>query len=133
MNLANVRILVIDDMNTMRKIICKTVRDMGVGVVSDAQDGDDAWAKIQAAEPAFDLILSDWNMPNCTGMELLKRVRADLKLKTTPFVLLTAEAEAHQVGEALNQGVSGYIVKPFTPEILKQKLMVILSKMKAAA
>lgn len=133
MNLTEIKILVIDDMSTMRKIICKIVKEMGIAQVSDAQDGNDAWAKILAADPGYDLIISDWNMPNCTGIELLKLVRSDAKYKAVPFVLLTAEAEAHQVGEALKQGVTAYIVKPFTPDTLKQKLMGILGKANKAA
>jgi two-component system chemotaxis response regulator CheY len=116
------RILVVDDMMTMRKIVAKACRDIGFTDITEAADGVKAWEAIQAATPAIGLIISDWNMPNCTGLDLLKRVRADGRFKALPFVLLTAESEGHQVAEAVKTGVDNYIVKPFTPDLLQRKL-----------
>ncbi|MGZ3652745.1 MAG: response regulator [Bdellovibrionota bacterium] len=126
------RILIVDDMTTMRKIVKKIVTEMEFFDIQDAADGKLAWDILSTANPPIDLIISDWNMPNCTGLELLKKVRADEKLKKTPFVMLTAEAEAHQIKEALLAGVTNYIIKPFTPETLKAKLEQTHKKVAAA-
>jgi two-component system chemotaxis response regulator CheY len=116
------RVLVVDDMMTMRKIVAKACRDIGFSDIVEAADGQKAWEAIQSAAPAVGLVISDWNMPNCTGLDLLKRVRADGRFKKVPFILLTAESEGHQVAEAVKSGVDNYIVKPFTPELLQRKL-----------
>lgn len=116
------RVLVVDDMMTMRKIVVKACKDIGFTDITEAADGQKAWEAIQSAAPAIGLVVSDWNMPNCTGLDLLKRVRADSRFKSVPFVLLTAESEGHQVAEAVKSGVDNYIVKPFTPELLQRKL-----------
>lgn len=118
---AKTKILIVDDMSTMRRLVKKACVGLGFSNIEEAEDGQKAWEKLQAAGD-FQLIISDWNMPNCTGLEFLKKVRADSKFKKMPFVLLTAEAEASQIAEAIQLGVSNYIVKPFTPDILKQKL-----------
>ena len=118
---ANTKILIVDDMSTMRRLVKKACIGLGFSNIEEAEDGQKAWEKFQAAGD-FQLVISDWNMPNCTGLEFLKKVRADSKYKKTPFVLLTAEAEATQIAEAIQLGVSNYIVKPFTPNILKEKL-----------
>jgi two-component system chemotaxis response regulator CheY len=109
-------------MLTMRKIVKNTLKTLGFLDVQEAVDGNQGWEMLQASSPAVQLIISDWNMPNCTGIELLKKVRGDDRFKSIPFVLLTAEAEAHQVKDALVSGVSGYIIKPFTPDTLREKL-----------
>jgi two-component system chemotaxis response regulator CheY len=114
------KVLVVDDMLTMRKIVIKILKELGFSDISEAQDGQDAWEKTKNGE--FGLIVSDWNMPNCTGLEFLKRVRADQKLSKTPFILVTAEAEGHQVAEAIKSGVDQYVVKPFSRDSLKAKL-----------
>ena len=116
------RILVIDDMMTMRKIVAKNLKELGFHDIQDAADGNLGWQALTASNPPIQLIISDWNMPNCSGLELLKKVRADSKYAKLPFVLLTAEAEATQVKEALVAGVTNYIIKPFTGDTLKQKL-----------
>lgn len=116
------RVLVVDDMMTMRKIVAKACKEIGFTNITEAADGQKAWEAMQSAEPPIGLVISDWNMPNCTGIDLLKRVRADGRYKDVPFVLLTAESEGHQVAEAVKAGVDNYIVKPFTAELLKQKL-----------
>ena len=115
------KILVVDDMMTMRKIVMKNLRELGFEHFVEAADGQKAWEAMQA-DPTFGLIVSDWNMPNCSGLDLLKRVRADGVRKLVPFVLLTAESEGHQVAEALKSGVDNYIVKPFSAESLQAKL-----------
>ena len=125
------KILVIDDMMTMRKLVIKCCRDLGFSDFAEASDGVIAWDAISKASPPFGLIISDWNMPNCTGLELLKRLRADGKVGKTPFVLVTAEAEQHQVVEALKAGVDNYVVKPFTPAQLKEKLEAVHKKRSA--
>ena len=114
------KVLVVDDMLTMRKIVSKILKEIGFTDIHEAQDGNDAWEKTQSGE--FGLIISDWNMPNCSGLEFLKRVRADEKLSKTPFLLVTAEAELPQVSEAIKSGVDQYVVKPFSHESLKTKL-----------
>jgi two-component system chemotaxis response regulator CheY len=116
------RILVVDDMMTMRKIVSKSCKDLGFTEIVEAADGQLAWDTLQSSDSPFGLVISDWNMPNCTGIDLLKRVRADGRFKKLPFVLLTAESEGHQVAEAVKSGVDNYIVKPFTPDLLKTKL-----------
>lgn len=118
----NTRILILDDMMTMRKVVAKTLKDLGFSDIQEAADGKIGWDVLNASNPPIQLVISDWNMPNCTGLELLKKVRTDERFAKLPFILLTAEAEAHQVKEALVQGVTNYVIKPFTAEILRQKL-----------
>ncbi len=130
------KVLICDDMLTMRMIIKKTLTTLGFTSISDFSDGAKAWAGLEDAaakgEP-FQLILSDWNMPNMTGIDLLKKVRGDERFKALPFLLITAENEKSQVMEAIQAGVSQYVVKPFTPEALKEKLESVYKKMNPAA
>ncbi len=119
---AKTRVLIVDDMLTMRKIVSKACKDIGFTDLTEAADGQLGWDQLNSAEPPIGLVISDWNMPNCSGLDLLKRVRADSRFKSIPFVLLTAESESHQVAEAVKSGVDNYIVKPFTADTLKQKL-----------
>ena len=121
-------ILIVDDMLTMRKLVAKSCKTMGFTQMTEAADGRDAFEKLAAADPRIGLIISDWNMPNCSGLEFLKRVRAESRFKDLPFLMVTAEAEKSQVVEALKAGVSNYVVKPFTPDALKEKLEAIYSK-----
>jgi two-component system chemotaxis response regulator CheY len=120
------KILIVDDMFTMRKIVSKVFKDLGFSDMVDAADGNEAWEKISSS--SIQLVVSDWNMPNCTGLDLLKKVRASEQHKNLPFVLLTAEAEGHQVMEALKAGVDNYIIKPFTPNTFKAKLEETFTK-----
>lgn len=124
------KILVVDDMLTMRKIVQKAFKDLGYTDLAEASDGVKAWEAVSSSAQPFGLIISDWNMPNASGLDLLKRVRADGRYKNTPFVLLTAESEASQVAEAVKAGVDHYIVKPFTPDILKKRLEEVYQKVK---
>jgi two-component system chemotaxis response regulator CheY len=123
------KVLVVDDMLTMRKIVTKILRELGFTDITEAQDGNEAWARVQLGH--IGLIISDWNMPNCTGLELLKKVRADQNLSKTPFLLVTAEAEQGQVSEAIKSGVDQYVVKPFSKEGLKAKLELTHKKILA--
>lgn len=115
------KILIVDDMMTMRKIVQKSLKELGFTNFVEAADGQKGW-EVLLADTTIGLVVSDWNMPNCTGVDLLRRLRSDGTRKSTPFVLLTAESEGHQVAEAVKAGVDNYIVKPFTTEILQKKL-----------
>lgn len=119
------KILVVDDMNTMRKVIKNMLVKMGCNNISEANDGIPAWKMIQEAaergEP-FQFILSDWNMPGMTGLDLLKTVRADERFKSTPFLMVTAEGEQANVVTAVKAGVSNFIVKPFNNKTLLEKI-----------
>lgn len=125
----NTRILVIDDMFAMRKLVTMFCKRLGFSDFIEAADGALAWKALNDANPVIGLIISDWNMPNSTGMDLLKRVRGDARFKALPFLLVTAEAEEHQVLEAVKAGVSNYIIKPFAEEMLKEKLEAIHKKL----
>lgn len=119
------KILIIDDMIAMRKLVRKTLMDMEFTVITESSDGSLGWNELQKAVESnspFQLVISDWNMPTLSGLELLKRVRADDKFKMLPFVLLTAEAEMPQVVEAIKSGVTTYITKPFSPATFQTKL-----------
>jgi two-component system chemotaxis response regulator CheY len=123
------RILVVDDFSTMRQIVKKSLNQLGFSNVAEATDGQDALNKLKgdSTEP-FQFIVSDWNMPNMMGIDLLKAVRADPGLKALPFLMITAEAQKDNIVEAAKAGVSQYIVKPFTVDALQQKLEMIFSK-----
>ena len=124
----NTKILVVDDMMTMRKLVGKICKELGFTDITEAADGAKAWELVQGANPPFGLIISDWNMPNSTGLDLLKRIRTDSRVSRTPFILVTAEAEQHQVMEALKAGVDQYVTKPFDKEVLKAKLEMVQKK-----
>jgi two-component system chemotaxis response regulator CheY len=119
---------VVDDMPSMRKLLIKVLNDLGFSDITEASDGSKAWEAIGNASPAFDLVFSDWNMPNCTGIDLLKRVRSDSRFSKTPFFMVTGEAENQQIAEAARSGVSQYIVKPFTQEVIAEKLKAVYLK-----
>jgi len=128
------KVLVVDDMSTMRKIVIKIVKDLGFTDIHEAADGNEAWKHISnSGETPFGLVISDWNMPNCTGLEFLKRIRSDQKVSKTPFILVTAEAEGHQVAEAVKAGVDQYVVKPFSRDSLRDKLEALHKKVSKAA
>ncbi|MEQ1665078.1 MAG: response regulator [Bdellovibrionales bacterium] len=132
MFLPTTKVLIVDDMKTMRKIVQKSCRDLGLTDFKEAGDCAEAWAILNDPASQIQLIISDWNMPNCSGLDLLKRVRSDSKLKGLPFLLLTAESEAAQVTEALKAGVDNYLVKPFSTDNLGQKLTQIYKRKNAA-
>ncbi len=125
------KVLVVDDMMTMRKLVSKACKNLGLKELTEAADGQLAWQVLNDPASQIQLVISDWNMPNCSGLELLKRVRKDSRFKSLPFVLLTAESEESQVKEAIIAGVDNYITKPFTAEILGQKLEAVYKKRSA--
>ena len=122
----NIKILVVDDFATMRKVIRNLLKQVGYENIVEAEDGVLAMRVLKSQK--VDFVISDWNMPNMTGLELLKAVRADEDLKTTPFLMVTAEALQDNVIAAVKAGVSNYIVKPFTAEVLNDKITKILEK-----
>lgn len=122
------KILVVDDFPTMRRIVKNLLRQLGYENIEEAEDGIQAYSKLK--NDGFEFIVSDWNMPNMDGFELLKKVKSDPELRDIPFLMVTAEAEKEKVIEAIKAGVSNYIVKPFTAEILKEKMDKILEKLK---
>ena len=125
------KFLVVDDFATMRKIIKKVLSELGYKNIEEADDGSNAYPLLEKAlangQP-FEFVISDWNMPNMTGLELLKKVRGHSQLKTMPFMLVTAESEQKHIVEAAKAGVSDYVVKPFNATTLKTKLERIYSK-----
>jgi len=116
----NIKILIVDDFSTMRKIIRNILTQLGFKNILEADDGTTALEILKKEK--VDLIISDWNMPKMSGLELLKAVRSDENLKDIPFVMVTAEAQKENILEAIKYKVNQYIVKPFTPETLKEKL-----------
>lgn len=124
---ANMKFLVVDDFSTMRRIVRNLLKELGFANVQEAEDGIDALNKLRGED--FDFVVSDWNMPNMTGIELLKTIRADAKLKHLPVLMVTAEAKRENIIEAAQAGASGYVVKPFTTGTLDKKLKKIFEKM----
>ena len=121
----SIKVLVVDDMSTMRRIVKNVLKQVGYSNIEEAENGKDAWTKLKA--DSFGLVVSDWNMPGMTGIELLRTVRADPDLKSMPFLMVTAEAQKENIIEAVQAGVSNYIVKPFTAEALQEKLTKIFA------
>ncbi len=124
----DMKTIVIDDMMTMRKIITKMLKSIGFTNVQEADDGATAWPMIEAAQNAgepFEFIVSDWNMPKMSGLDLLIKIRATEGIKDTPFLMVTAEAEQSNVVKVVQAGVSNFVVKPFKPDTLKEKISKI--------
>jgi len=121
------KILVVDDYASMRQVVKKTLLSLGFSNICEAAGGADAMRKIQEGEP-IGLIISDWNMPNITGLDLLNFVRASEENAKVPFLMITAEGKPENIIQAAKAGVSQYIVKPFTAEALQQKLEGVFSK-----
>ncbi len=124
----DLKFLVVDDFSTMRRIIKNLLHDLGYANVTEADDGNTALPILQAG--GIDFLITDWNMPGMPGLDLLKAVRADDKLKAMPVLMLTAEAKREQIVEAAQAGVNGYVIKPFTAVTLKEKLDKILEAKK---
>ncbi|HKL81637.1 MAG TPA: response regulator [Desulfobacter sp.] len=120
----SIKILIIDDFATMRRILKNILKQLGFKNLVEADDGTTALNILESQK--IDLIISDWNMPKMTGLELLKKVRASTEYKKTPFLMVTAEAQKQNVIEAVQAGVSNYVVKPFTAEAISDKLKKIL-------
>lgn len=127
----NMKILIVDDFSTMRRIIKNLLRDLGFTNTSEADDGHSALPMLQHGD--FDFLVTDWNMPGMTGIDLLRAIRADDKLKTLPVLMVTAEAQRDQIIDAAKAGVNGYIIKPFTAVTLKEKLDKIFQRFEQAA
>jgi two-component system chemotaxis response regulator CheY len=123
------KILIVDDFSTMRRIIKNLLRDLGFTNTSEADDGKTALPILQRGD--FDFLVTDWNMPGMTGIELLKAVRADARLSSLPVLMVTAEAKRDQIVEAATAGVNGYVVKPFTAAALKEKIEKIFERLEA--
>ncbi len=125
----DMKILVVDDFSTMRRIVKNLLRELGYNNVEEADDGTTAFEKLKSGD--FDFVITDWNMPNMPGIELLNAIRKDPKLKDLPVLMVTAEAEKEKVITAVKAGVNNYVVKPFTAATLKEKIDAIIEKLKA--
>ena len=123
----NMKVLVVDDFSTMRRIVKNLLRDLGFTNIQEADDGSTALPMLKEGE--FDFVVTDWNMPGMQGIDLLKAIRADEKLLHIPVLMVTAEAKKEQIVMAAQAGVNGYIVKPFTAATLKTKLDKIFERL----
>ena len=124
---SNLKFLVVDDFATMRRIIRNLLKELGFSNVDEAEDGVAALAKLRSER--YDFVVSDWNMPNMTGIDLLRNIRADEQLKSLPVLMVTAEAKKENIIAAAQAGASGYVVKPFTAVTLDEKLKKIFQSM----
>ena len=122
----NMKILVVDDFQTMRRIVINLLKQLGFSNVAEASDGKIALDKVMAED--FDLIISDWNMPNMSGLDFLKHIRADENKKKIPFIMVTAEGKKENVIAAVHAGVSNYIVKPFNAATLREKMVKVIGE-----
>ncbi len=125
----NMKILVVDDFSTMRRILKNLLRDLGFSNVEEADDGTTALPMLKTGK--FQFLITDWNMPGMSGFDLLKAVRADSGLKNLPVLMVTAEAKRDQIVAAAQAGVNGYVVKPFTAAVLKEKIEKIFERIDA--
>jgi two-component system, chemotaxis family, chemotaxis protein CheY len=123
----NMKILVVDDFPTMRRIVRNLLKELGFGNVDEAEDGAAGLARLRSG--GFEFVISDWNMPNLDGLEMLKQIRADATLAHLPVLMVTAESKKENIIAAAQAGASGYVVKPFTAATLDEKLSKILEKM----
>lgn len=123
------KILVVDDFSTMRRIVKNLLKQLGFDNIEEAEDGAQAYSKLK--EGGFGFVVTDWNMPNMDGLDLLKKVRSDPEIKDIPMLMVTAEAEKEKVITAIQAGVNNYIVKPFTGEVLKEKMDKIFERLAA--
>lgn len=127
----NMKILVVDDFSTMRRIIKNVLHELGFSNTDEADDGKTALPMLQGG--SYDFVITDWNMPGMQGIDLLKAIRSDSKLARTPVLMVTAEAKKDQIVMAAQAGVNGYIVKPFTAETLREKISKIFERLQASA
>lgn len=126
-----IRILIVDDFSTMRRIVKNLLNDLGFTNTAEADDGTTALIELHKAH--FDLVITDWNMPGMPGIELLKAIRADAGLSKIPVLMVTAESKREQIIEAAQAGVNGYVIKPFTAATLEDKLSKIFERMEKVA
>ncbi|OEY67087.1 chemotaxis response regulator CheY [Marinobacter sp. X15-166B] len=122
----DMKILIVDDFSTMRRIIKNLLRDLGFANTDEADDGTTALPMLKTGK--YDFLVTDWNMPGMSGFDLLKAVRADENLNTLPILMVTAEAKRDQIVAAAQAGVNGYVVKPFTAAVLKEKIEKIFER-----
>lgn len=127
----NIRILIVDDFSTMRRIVKNLLNDLGFFNTAEADDGSTALVELR--KNPYDLVITDWNMPGMPGIDLLKAVRAEAGLSKIPVLMVTAEAKREQILEAAQSGVNGYVIKPFTAATLSDKLAKIFERLGAAA
>ncbi len=120
----SIKVLIVDDFATMRRIVKGVLKQLGFSNIVEAEDGSAALSELK--KDPVGLIVSDWNMPKMSGLDLLKAVKGDASLKDIPFVMVTAEGQKENVIEAVKAGVSNYIMKPFTPETFSEKLEKVL-------
>ncbi|WP_456450424.1 chemotaxis response regulator CheY [Hydrogenimonas sp.] len=120
------KIMVVDDSSTMRRIIKNTLNRLGYKDLLEAADGAEAWEIMQANKDDIGVLITDWNMPNMNGLELVKKVRGQAEFEDIPIIMVTTEGGKAEVITALKAGVNNYIVKPFTPQVLKEKLEAVL-------
>ena len=123
----NMKILIVDDFSTMRRIVKNLLRDLGFNNTVEADDGLTALPLLKRGD--FDFVVTDWNMPGMQGIDLLRQIRSDEQLKHLPVLMITAEAKRDQIIEAAQAGVNGYIVKPFNAVTLKEKLAKIFERL----
>ncbi|WP_048308601.1 chemotaxis response regulator CheY [Halomonas sp. PR-M31] len=123
----NMSILVVDDFPTMRRIVRSLLKELGYTNVDEAEDGQEGLSKLRSG--SFEFVVSDWNMPNLDGLEMLKQIRADDALKSLPVLMVTAEAKKENIIAAAQAGANGYVVKPFTAATLEEKLNKIFEKL----
>jgi two-component system chemotaxis response regulator CheY len=121
------KILVVDDFSTMRRIIKNLLKDLGFANIQEADDGNTALPMLQ--QDVFDFVVTDWNMPGMQGIDLLRAIRADASLKHIPVLMVTAEAKKEQIIAAAQAGVNGYVIKPFTTSTLERKLIKIFDRL----
>jgi len=126
----DIKVLVVDDMTLMRKAMTNALNAMGIKDIVTAENGADALALLEKENSGFGLVVSDWNMPVLNGLEFLKKVRSQEKFKTLPFVMCTLESERGHVIHAVKEGVSQYIIKPFTNETFKEKIESVFAAKK---
>jgi len=119
------KILVVDDSSTMRRIIKNTLARLGYKDILEGGDGVEGWSELDA-NPDIEMLITDWNMPEMNGLELVKKTRADARFSDLPIIMVTTEGGKSEVITALKAGVNNYIVKPFTPQVLKEKLAVVM-------
>lgn len=119
-------ILIVDDFSTMRRILKSSLQQLGFENITEAEDAEAALSKLQEGE--FKLVISDWDMPDMMGFDLLRAVRSDEKLKELPFLMIAAEGHKHSASQVINETNSNYILKPFTPEDLRARLDAILAR-----
>ena len=131
MSPTELKFLIVDDFSTMRRIVRNLLKELGYANADEAEDGTDALAKLRASK--FDFVVSDINMPNMNGFDLLKAIKADDSLKHLPVLMVTAEARKEDIVLAAQSGASGYIVKPFTKATLEEKVQKILQKLATTA